>query len=194
MADEVYRLLQHRRLLQLWREEERRKVNRLFKVHTKSVEVCVCEWPDQPTFLLSLLCRETMSRRSPMRSLMLERYFFSMRLCTFLFSGSCGGEPGGVPSSETHTHTHNQSTFHTAIDTLSSIHCEHSFSHARGRGGKGRDVLTHTAECAVLIIRTTDRLVAEGRRCLRETADRQLWIHRARAPSDAPRHSRRGGR
>ena len=35
-----------------------------------------------------------------MRSLMLERYFFSMRLCTFLFSGSCGGDPGGLSSEE----------------------------------------------------------------------------------------------
>lgn len=50
------------------------------------------------TFLLSLLCLETISRRRLMRSLILERYFFSIWLCTFLFSGFCGGEPGGLSS------------------------------------------------------------------------------------------------
>ena len=40
------------------------------------------------TLLLSLECLETISRSMHILSLMLERYFFSIKLCTFLLSGS----------------------------------------------------------------------------------------------------------
>lgn len=40
------------------------------------------------TLLLSLVCLETMSRSRHILSLILERYFFSIKLCTFLLSGS----------------------------------------------------------------------------------------------------------
>ena len=38
--------------------------------------------------MLSLECLETISRSRHILSLMLERYFFSIKLCTFLLSGS----------------------------------------------------------------------------------------------------------